>query len=120
MEELVKKFISNPESFTLFRGGNNTNKGGLHFTTDEVWAKNFGDILLVGKLPAGSKIHLLSKEDIDTGVYLMHTKKFDDTAINKFLFEQNNYDAMLGTDSMNSDVLDVIVNPKHLKGFKTE
>jgi hypothetical protein len=50
----------------------------------------------------------------------MHTKKFDDTAINKFLFEQNNYDAMLGTDSMNSDVLDVIVNPKHLKGFKTE
>ena len=62
--ETVQRFISNPETFTLFRGEDDINKGGLHFTTDENWAKNFGSRILTGNLPAGSKIELLTEKDL--------------------------------------------------------
>lgn len=54
-----KDFISNPETFILYRGENLATMGELHFTTDEDWAKNFGKVILKDSLPAGSKIKLL-------------------------------------------------------------
>ena len=52
-DEIIQKFISNPETFTLYRGegGRQANENGLHFTTDKEWAKRFGSTILVGTLP---------------------------------------------------------------------
>ncbi len=113
MEEMVKKFISNPEDFILFRGENKINQGGLHFTTDEVWAKNFGDRLLVGKLPVGSRVKLLTQEDF-TKSYESGLKS--EKELWNSIFESG-WDAIIGVDSMNNEVLDIIINPKHLGNF---
>ena len=114
MEEAVKKFISNPESFTLFRGENKVNKGGLHFTLDEKWARNFGDEILTLKLPVGSKIKVLKKEDFEEGY---KSGIVSEASLWDSIFK-NNFDAIVGHDAMNGDMLDVIVNPKHLKAFR--
>ena len=121
-DEIIQKFISNPETFTLYRGegGRQSNENGLHFTTDKNWAKGFGDILIEGILPKGSEIHLINQRDFDTGAVIMYkTKKIDETAIYKTLFDWYDYDAIIGSDPMNSNVLDVVINPKNLKHFKT-
>jgi len=109
-----QKFISNPETFILFRGENFFNMGGLHFTTDEDWAKKFGKVILKGSLPAGSKIKHLTRDDVRDG--LKANIFLEDFFW--FSFFAEGYDAILGTDFMNSSKLDIIVNPKHLGNFK--
>ena len=112
-ENLLRAFASNPSTFTIYRGENSTNKGGLHFTTDENWAKNFGSTILTDKLPLSSKIKLLTKADFETGAKLgLNTEK----ELWNFFFEKD-YDAIVGYDAMNSEVIDIIVNPKHLDMF---
>jgi len=120
-DEIIQKFISNPETFILYRGegGRQSNEGGLHFTTDKEWAKRFGSTILEGTLPKGSEIHLISQRDFDTGAVIMYkTKKIDETAVYKTLFDWYGYDAIIGSDPMNNNVLDVVVNPENLKYFK--
>ncbi|MCX6717531.1 MAG: hypothetical protein NTU76_02555 [Candidatus Taylorbacteria bacterium] len=113
-DKILQKFISNPETFTLFRGEDQSNQNGLHFTTDEVWARKFGGSTLSGRLPADSKIKLLAGEDFEEGYKLGIASEgplWD-------LIFKNGYDAIIGHDSMDCNMLDVIVNPKHLKLFK--
>jgi len=111
--ENIQRFISNPESFILFRGESDENKGGLHFTTDEKWAKNFGNKIITGKLPADSKIKLITEKDFKEGYEL---GILSEELFWKFIFDKG-YDAIVGYDVMNSTKLDVIINPKHLKLF---
>ena len=111
--EAIQRFVSNPESFTLFRDENSANRGGLHFTTDKNWAKNFGSKVISGTLPAHSRIKLLTEKDFQDGLKLGITAErplWD-------LFFDEGYDAIVGYDSMNAEELDVIVNPKHLGCF---
>ena len=61
-------FITNPESLILYRGEKDCNRGGLHFTPDKEWAKGFGETILEGRLPAGSKIKLITPDDLDDAV----------------------------------------------------
>lgn len=36
-DEMIERFISNPEGFVLYRGEGKTNKDGLHFTINKSW-----------------------------------------------------------------------------------
>ena len=112
-DELIEKFISNPESFVLYRGEGKTNKDGLHFTTNKEWTKTFGGNIVEGTLPAGSKIKILAEDDMETALNrgIVLERSLWDSIFAK------GYDAIIGTDSMNNEVLDVIVNPKHLGRF---
>lgn len=113
MNELIQKFISNPEAFTLYRGESKMTQGGLHFTTDKEWARIFGEIILEGNLPEKSIVKLLTEDDFRNGYEqgISSEKQLWDLLFSK------GYDAIIGVDSMNSKALDVIVNPKHLKNF---
>jgi len=113
-KQIKKNFVSNPETFILFRGENPSNKGGLHFTTDKDWAKHFGKIILEGSFPPGSKIKHLTRDDVRNG--LNANILLEDFFW--FSFFAQGYDAILGTDFMDSSKLDIIVNPKHLGNFK--
>ena len=112
--QIKKDFISNPETFVLFRSEGWENMGGLHFTTDENWAKKFGKVILKGTLPAGSKIKLLTKDDFIEPLSMGVTSE----DMVWFSIFAKGYDAILGHDQRNSNVFDVIVNPKHLGNFK--
>ena len=70
VDEVLHNFISNPETFVLYRGegGRQSNEGGLHFTTDKEWAKRFGSTILEGRLPKGSIIHLMDKDDFSEAI----------------------------------------------------
>jgi hypothetical protein len=114
INQTIEKFILNPENFVLFRGEKEANKGGLHFALDKGWAKNFGDNILEGNLPAGSKIKSITKTDLDKAFSLGLTSE---QPVWNLIFLEG-YDAILGTDFMDSNKLDVIVNPKHLERFK--
>lgn len=118
---IIEKFISNPETFTLYRGegGRQSNEGGLHFTTDKEWAKRFGSTILEGTLPKGSIIHLIDQNDFTEalGIY-SRVKTMDEATILKVQMERHDYDAMVGHDTMNCNILDVVINPKNLKYFK--
>jgi len=120
-DEIIEKFISNPETFILYRGegGRQSNEHGLHFTTDIQWAKRFGGTILSGSLPKGSVIHLIDQNDFTEalGIY-SRIKTMDESTILKAQLERHDYDAMVGHDTMSCDVLDVVVNPKNLKYFK--
>ena len=114
--QIIKKFILNPEKFILFRGESIASKDGTHFTTDENWAKRFGNIIIKGTLPIGSKIKSLTKDDFKEAFNLGFTSEHQVWD----LFFSRGYDAILGTDSRDSSKLDVIVNPKHLERFKPQ
>ena len=113
--DTIKRFISNPEKFPLFRGERSTTQSGLHFTLDKNWAKNFGENILEGRLPAGSKVRLISEADFEKGVKQGFGKEW---LLWNFIFSNENCDVLLGHDAMNSSMLDIIVNPKHLKNFR--
>ena len=119
--EIIQRFISYPETFTLYRGESKgrANEDGLHFTTDKKWAKGFGDILLEGSLPKGSVIHQIDESDFTEalGIY-SRIKKMDDKTIFELQLSRHNYDAMVGHDPMICNILDVVVNPRNLKYFK--
>lgn len=107
-------FIANPESLILYRGEKDYNRGGLHFTPDKEWAKGFGEIILEGRLPAGSKIKLITPDDLDDAV---NHGLVSDREFHWFLLTKG-YDAILGHDVMNNKILDVVIHPKHLENFK--
>jgi len=120
-DEIMHNFVSNPETFVLYRGegGRQSNEGGLHFTTDKEWAKRFGSTILEGRLPKGSIIHLMDDDDFSEAIDIYsRIKTMDENAIFKLQFERHDYDAMAGHDTMSCNVLDVVVNPKNLKYFK--
>ena len=120
-DKIIQNFISHPEDLILFRGEykDRDNFGGLHFTNNKEWAKSFGDILLGGTLPKGSIIHHIDQNDFTEamGIY-SRIKTMDDETIFKIQLDRHGYDAMVGHDPMNSNILDVVVNPKNLKYFK--
>ena len=120
-DEIIQNFIFHPETFTLYRGegGRQANKNGLHFTTDKEWAKRFGSTILAGNLPKGSVIHLIDQSDFTEalGIY-SDIKTMDEATILKTQLERHDYDAMVGHDTMNCNILDVVVNPKNLRYFK--
>lgn len=114
INQLAKKFISNPENFTLFRGENEVNQGGLHFTTDKEWAKKFGKIILSGQLPSRCKFKMISEDDFELA---FNVGISSEGKLWTLLFKEG-YDAVIGYDPMNSHMLDVVVNPVHLDRFK--
>lgn len=114
-DDTIANFILNPENFVLFRAEKSTTQGGLHFTLDKNWAKNFGENVLEGKLPAGSKVRLISEADFEKGIKQGFGKE---RLLWDFIFSNEDCDALIGHDAMNSSILDIIVNPKHLKNFK--
>jgi hypothetical protein len=111
---LVKRFLAHPETVFLYRGENKVNQNGLHFTTDKEWAKNFGANIFRGRLPAKSKIKVLTIEDFEKAFVQGIGAEMP---LWNSIFEQG-YDAILGTDIMSDKQIDVIVNPKHLVNFK--
>jgi len=120
-DERIQKFISNPETFILYRGESKgkANEKGLHFTTDKDWAKSFGDTLLMGSLPKGSIIHHIDQNDFTEAMDIYsRIKKIDDKTIFELQLNRHGYDAMIGHDPMNSNVLDVVVHTKHLSRFR--
>jgi hypothetical protein len=113
-QDMTERFLANPESFSLFRAENAANTGGLHFALDKEWVKNFGSDIRTGTLPAGSKIRLLAEADLKQA---FEQGLFSEQELWDSIFDQG-YDAILGHDAMNSHMLDVIVNSKHLERFK--
>lgn len=114
INDIIEKFILNPENFVLFRGQNSSDKGGLHFALDENWAKMFGNTIIKGTLPVGSKIKPLKEADFREAFSLGLPSE---RPVWDLIFSRG-YDAILATDAMESSKLDVIVNPKHLERFK--
>ena len=115
LEELAQRLINAPDTVKLFRGESAVNRGGLHFTTDRVWALQFGTELLTGHLPRHAVVHLLTPEDFELAAAL--PDQSDDRCISLMLLEKRGADALLGHDPRNSAVLDVIVHPRHLDRF---
>lgn len=107
----IEMFAKNPQEFPLYRGENAINKGGLHFTTDPAYAKNFGENAVTKFLPEGSKVYKLTGQEFADALSKGVSKEID---VWKPIFDKG-YDAIVGTDSMNGQAVDVIVNPKHLK-----
>jgi hypothetical protein len=99
---------------TLYRGENASNAGGTHFTTDQNWAKNFGDKMYQGTLPKDAKLYNLTPQDMQSGYekgFTNENQLYDD------LFKNGNYDALVGHDAMRSSVPDIIVNPRNRSLF---
>ncbi len=113
-DTLMKKFVSSPETFNLFRGENPGNKGGIFFSPDEGWAKNFGPDLLKGNLPAGSKVYQYNFQDPMIQGAL--NKGLSEKDLYKSVFD-NGYDAIIGTDPMRNSTINAIINPSKLKYF---
>ena len=107
-DSLIDDLFAKPDSVQLFRGQKASEPMGIHFTPDEAWAKNFGVIMKM-KLPANAKVKLLTPEDTEQGIQ----KGIYDESVFWQTFFDGGYDAVIGYDSHNSAVLDVIVNPKH-------
>lgn len=94
-------------SQTLYRGEGAGNTGGLHFSTDQAWAKNFGNNMIQGNLPPGAKVYQLQPQDMEQAFQKGITNEGD---LWKSIFDKG-YDAIQGVDSMNSKAADIIVNP---------
>lgn len=107
-DSLIDTLLASPESVLLFRGQKEGQPMGIHFTPDEAWARNFGDLIQM-TLPADAKLKLLTPEDTERS---MQEGIRDEEAFWQTFFDDG-YDAVIGYDSHNSAVLDVIVNPKH-------
>ena len=109
-DSLIESLLAKPDSIQLFRGQKANQPMGIHFTPDEAWARNFGDNIIKLRLPGDARLKLLSGDFYENAIQ----KGFrDETTLWQSLFDQD-YDAIVGTDSHDSSVLDVIVNPKHL------
>lgn len=107
-DSLIESLLTKPDSVQLFRGQKTDAEMGLHYTPDETWARNFGPIILKMTLPANAKIKLITSEDTEQGI----KEGIYDEEIFWQTFFNDGYDAIIGTDSHNSMVLDVIVNPE--------
>ena len=114
ISKLATIFIANPESLILYRGEKDYNRGGLHFTPDREWANGFGETVLEGRLPVGSKVKLITTDDLDDAI---NHGLVSDHEFHWFLLTKG-YDAIIGHDVMNNNILDIVVHPKHLENFK--
>lgn len=110
----IDDFIKNPSSFKLFRGENSENTGGIYFTLDESWAKKFGDNTISGYLPEDAKVKRLTIQDLDDA--LNQGLVIEKEAITSFF--KKGYDAIIALDSRNDNIINIIVNPKHLNLFR--
>ncbi len=110
----INNFIQNPSYFKLFRGEDMGNKGGVYFSFDENWAKNFGGRIISGYLPKDARVKMLTVKDLEdafnNGIVL------EADAIKFFL--KDGCDALITTDTMRDNIINIIVNPKHLSLFK--
>lgn len=113
VSETIKTLVEKPDTLPLFRGENITNKGGIHFTTDKAWTETFGGEKLTGTLPKNAKVLPVSEIDVQQAI---KEGAKNETEIWQKFFDKG-YDAIVGTDPMNSAKIDVIVNPKHLQSF---
>lgn len=110
----AENFVAHPEAIPLYRGESMANKGGVHFTPDSEWSNNFGKTNVQGSLPAGSKVFTINDQSMQEALQQGIT---NDDQFYKWLFDKG-YDALLGSDSRNSNALDIVVNPKLLNNFK--
>lgn len=107
-DSLIESLLTKPDSIQLFRGQKADAEMGLHYTPDETWARNFGPVIMKMVLPANAKLKLITSEDTEQGIQ----EGIYDEEIFWQTFFNDGYDAIVGTDSHNSMVLDVIVNPE--------
>jgi hypothetical protein len=114
-DEQVNDFVSHSDNICLFRGEGSVNGGGMHFTPNEQWARKFAkNKIIKGYLPKNSKIKLLAEADLENGFKMGISS--EDVLWDYFF--QKGFDAIVGCDAMNGDIIDVIVHPKHLKNFE--
>lgn len=109
-DSLIESLLTKPDSIQLFRGQKADSEMGLHYTPDETWARNFGPVILKMVLPANAKLKLITRKDTEQGI---QKGIFNEDVFWQTFFDDG-YDAIVGTDSHDSTVLDVIVNPKLL------
>jgi hypothetical protein len=96
VEERIARIQSNPQEVMLYRG-QSEDSGGMHFTDDPSWSRNFGDEEVVGKLPKNAKIYTLTEQDLSISADLGATT---DAEMYQRFFDMG-YDAVIGTDSRN-------------------
>lgn len=109
-DSLIESLLAKPDCLDLFRGQKAGAILGLHFTPDEAWAKSFGDDIIKLRLPGDSRLKLLAGDFFEDA---LQKGLYDEATLWQSLFDQG-YDAIVGTDSHDSTMIDVIVNPKHL------
>lgn len=109
-DSIIESLLTKPDSVQLFHGQKANHPMGIHFTPDENWAENFGAEIMKMTLPAKARVKLLTPEDTEQGI---QKGIYDEGAFWQSFFDDG-YDAVVGTDSHNSAMIDVIVNPKHL------
>lgn len=114
--KVAETFMKTPEQIPLYRGEGAGNAGGVHFTPDAQWSQNFGTSNIQGSLPAGAKVFSITPESMEEAISKGITS---DGEFYKYLWDKG-YDALLGTDSRNGNVLDIVVNPKQLSNFKVQ
>ena len=113
-DALIESLLTKPDSVQLFHGQKADQPVGMHFTPDEAWVKNFGTTVVKMTLPVNALVKLLAPEDFEKS---MRKGISDEDAFWQTFFDDG-YDAIIGTDSRNSMVIDVIVNPKHLQDLE--
>lgn len=110
-DSLIESLLAKPDCLDLFRGQKAGAIPGLHFTPDEVWAKSFGDNIIKLRLPEDARLKLLTGDSFEDA---FQKGLYDEAALWQSFFDQG-YDAIVGADSHDSTMIDVIVNPKHLE-----
>ncbi len=109
-DALIESLLTKPDSVPLFRGQKVDQPMGIHFTPDEEWAKKFGDDIIKLELARDSRLKLLTDDSFEDA---LQKDLHDEISLWQSIFDQG-YDAIVGTDSHNSAMIDIIVNPKHL------
>lgn len=99
-----ERLLQSPESVRLYRGEGPANQGGIHFTPDRKWAKQFGSKIIEGSLPPRSRIHGLTNADLQQAYQQGYTSSWQ---LYKSFFDRG-YDAVMRWDGR---ALDVAVNP---------
>lgn len=110
--ERIQAITDTPAEVTLYRGQVDGNDG-VHFTDSPQWSKNFGDQTIAGKLPADAKIYTLTEQDLKISAELGATT---DAEMYQRFFDMG-YDALVGVDTRNNEMVDVVVNPEIAKTF---
>lgn len=110
--ERIQAITDTPSEVTLYRGQVEGNDG-VHFTDSPKWSTNFGDKMISGTLPADAKIYTLTEQDLKISAELGATT---DAEMYQRFFDMG-YDALVGVDTRNNQMVDVVVNPDIAKTF---
>lgn len=104
--EQVRSLMKEPETVKLYRGS--ANGEGHWYTTSREWANNFakgGEVKEIA-LPKGSKLHQITPEDFDAA----HNAGIrTDKEAYDFIMKRHKVDALIGSDPMNSSIVEVIL-----------